>query len=62
MEKIIGALEAYKQALANFDIRLTEMQLILQGYHGILNSPPEEPAQELDLEVVNTLLAPSDDT
>ena len=56
------ALGDYKKALASFDIRLTEMQMILQGYHGIINTPLEEASQELGLETNNELLTPSDAT
>ena len=62
VEKVLVALDGYKKALANFDIRLTEMQMILQGYHGIINAPPEEASQELGLEANSELLTPSDAT
>jgi len=55
--EIVSAIEEYKAALFNFDVKLGEIQEILKGYHEIANAPskdaqPEEETLEASLEKV----------
>lgn len=51
IESVITTIEEYKKALVSFDIKLSEVQQILKGYHDILNSPSEVISIEEDSEI-----------
>lgn len=65
VDNIITTIEEYKKALMNFDIKLSEVQQILKGYHDILNTPAvvEPVTDNLELEQVEdfTNLAGAED-
>tara|TARA_B100001769_G_C21640521_1_gene357425 strand:+ start:159 stop:530 length:372 start_codon:yes stop_codon:yes gene_type:complete len=58
LRDVFNALEEYKEALFNFDVKLGEIQQILKGYHDIVNAPldntqtegePETPEEASDV-------------
>lgn len=67
IENILATIEVYKEALSNLDIRLSEVQQILQGYHNILHpstdiSLENTPEETLNLEQISALVSAEDET
>ena len=50
LRDVFNALEKYKEALFNFDVKLGEIQQILKGYHDIVNAPLDNTQTEAETE------------
>ena len=61
VQELNNTIEKYKEAIFNFDVKLSEIQQILKGYHDIISAPAPNPLVETEEKIEEISLGTVDD-